>query len=52
MAHPIKELPPEVLCKKVALRNFPKFTGKRLCQSLFFIKVAGLRLAVLLKKRL
>ena len=38
--------------KKVVLRNFAKFTGKRLCQSLFFNKVAGLRLATLLKKRL
>ena len=27
--------------KKVVLRNFPKFTGKHLCQSLFFNKVAG-----------
>ena len=26
--------------KKVALKNFPKFTGKHLCQSLFFNKVA------------
>ena len=26
---------PEVFCKKSALRNFAKFTGKRLCQSLF-----------------
>ena len=41
-----------VLLKKVVLRNFEKFTGKRLCQSLFFSKVAGLRPATLLKKRL
>ena len=27
---------------KGALRNFTKFTGKPLCQSLFFKKVAGL----------
>ena len=27
--------------KKGVLRNFAKFTGKRLCQSLFFKKVAG-----------
>ena len=37
-------------------RNFSKFTGKHLCQSLFFNKVAGLtpflRSATLLKKRL
>ena len=32
---------PEVFCKKDALRNFTKFTGKHLCQSLFFNKVAG-----------
>ena len=31
--------------KKGVLRNFAKFTGKPLCQSLFFNKVAGLRLA-------
>ena len=34
------------------LQNFTKFTGKHLCQSLFFSKVAGLRPATLLKKRL
>ena len=28
--------------KKGVLRNFTKFTGKHLCQSLFFNKVAGL----------
>ena len=28
-------------CKKGVLRNFTKFTGKRLCQSLFFNKVAA-----------
>ena len=32
---------PEVLCEKGVLRNFSKFTGKHLCQSLFFNKVAG-----------
>ena len=31
---------PEVFCKKGVFRNFKKFTGKRLCQSLFFNKVA------------
>ena len=34
------------------LRNFAKFTGKHLCQSLHFNKAAGLRPATLLKKRL
>ena len=39
--------------KKGVLRIFAKFTGKHLCQSLFFNKVAGLRpQATLLKKRL
>ena len=38
--------------RKVVLRNFSKFTGKKLCQSLFFNKVARLRPATLLKKRL
>ena len=33
----------EVFCKKDVLKNFPKFAGKHLCQSLFFNKVAGLR---------
>ena len=43
---------PEVFCKKGVLRNLAKFTGKHLCQSLFFKKVAGLRPETLLKKRL
>ena len=33
----------DVVLKKAVLRNFAKFTGKHLCQSLFFNKVAGLR---------
>ena len=32
---------PKVFCKKGALRNFVKFTGKHLYQRLFFNKVAG-----------
>ena len=43
---------PEVFCKKGFLNNFANFTGKHLCQSLFFNKVRGLRPATLLKKRL
>ena len=43
---------PEVFCKKDVLKNFIKFTGKHLCQSLFFNEVAGLRPATSLKKRL
>ena len=38
--------------KKGVLTNFAKFTGKHMCQSLFFNKVADLRVATLLKKRL
>ena len=38
--------------KKCVLRNFIKFTGKHLFQSIFFIRVADLRAATLLKKRL
>ena len=38
--------------KKGVLRNSTKFTGKHLCQRLFFNKVAGLRPATLLKKSL
>ena len=37
-----RSIRPEVFCKK-DLRNFAKFTGKLLCLSLFFRKVAGLR---------
>ena len=33
---------PEVFCKKSVLVNFTKFTGKHLCQSFFFNKVADL----------
>ena len=47
-----KKQTPEVLFKKGALKIFTKFTGKHLCQSLFFNKVAGLRPATLLKMRL
>ena len=42
---------PEVFYKKSVFRNFTKFTGKRLCQSLFFNNVADLRPVTLLKKR-
>ena len=43
---------PEVFCKKAVFKNFAKFSGKHLCESLFFNKVAGPRSATLLKKRL
>ena len=42
----------EIIRKKGVLRNFTKFTGKYMCQTLFFNKVPGLRRATLLKKRL
>ena len=38
--------------KEGVIRSFTKFTEKHLCQSLFFNKVAGLRPATLLKKRI
>ena len=41
-----------VFCKTGILENSTKFTGKYLCQSLFFNRVAALRPATLLKKRL
>ena len=42
----------EVSYKKGVHRKFAKFTGKHLCQSLFFLlKLQGFRLAALLKKR-
>ena len=44
--------PSELLCRKGVLRNFAKFTEKHLRQSLSLHKVAGLRSATLLKKRL
>ena len=43
---------PEIFCKEGVLGNFTNFTGKHLCQSFFFNKVAGLRPVTLLKKRL
>ena len=38
--------------EKIVLKNFAKFTGKHLCHSLFFNKVAGARPATFLEKRL
>ena len=35
--------------KKSVLKNYPKFTGKYLCQSLFLNKVAGFFLRILRK---
>ena len=39
-----------VLKEKFVLRNFTKFSGKPLCQRLFFNKVAGLRPSNLFEK--
>ena len=47
-----KSSQPEVFCKKCALKNFAKFTGKHLCQSFFFNKFAGLKAALLKKDTL
>ena len=41
---------PEVFCKKAVLKTFAKFTGKHLCQSLFFNKVTGCDLQLCLKR--
>ena len=41
----------EVFCKKGVYKNLAKFTGKHLCQNLFFNKSDGVRPATLLKKR-
>ena len=45
-----KKQPKVMFCKKGVLKNFVKFTGKHLCQSLFFNKFAGVRSETLLKK--
>ena len=50
--HKLRSSHPEVFFKNGILRNFTKFTGKHLCQSLFFNNVAGPRPVTLLKKRL
>ena len=43
---------PDVFYKKGVLRNFTKFTGKRLRQSLFFDKIADLACNFIKKERL
>ena len=40
----------EMFCEKGVLRNFAKLTGKQLCQSLFFDKVAGSGQVFFIKK--
>ena len=44
----IRSSGPHIFYQKGYLRNFAKFTGKHLCQSLYFNKVAELRPATLL----
>ena len=41
---------PELFCKKRVLRNFVKFSGKHLWQSLFYNKVSGLKPVIFLKR--
>ena len=48
----LQKMPPEVIYKKGVLKNFAKFTGKHLYQSLCFNKIADLMPATLLKKRI
>ena len=52
--YPVKNRSSHQSCsvRKGVLRNFAKFTEKHKRQSVFFNKVAGLRPATLLKKRL
>ena len=47
----VQKQPPDVFHDIGVLKIFAKLTGKHLCQSLFFNKIAGLRPATLLKKR-
>ena len=48
----VQKQPPEVFFKKSVLKNFANFTGKHLCRSLFFNKVADLRVCNFARKRL
>ena len=49
MKYLVQKQSPGGVLKKGVYRNFAKFTGKHLCQSLYFNKVAGLRPATMLK---
>ena len=48
----VQKQPPTVFCKKGVFKNFGKFTGKHLCQRLFFNKVTDLTPANLSEKSL
>ena len=50
--HNIEAVAQGMFCKKDVPKTFAKFTGKHLCRSLFFDKVAGVCSVTLLKKRL
>ena len=47
-----RSIHPKMSCEKSVLKNFTKFTGKNMCRSLLFNKIACIRLATFLKKRL
>ena len=51
-SHELEAVVQRCSVKKGVPRNLAKFTGKKLCQNLFFNKVGGLRPATLFKKRL
>ena len=42
--------PPDVFCRKGCSKNFPNFTGKHLCWSLFLMKLQAFKPAHLLKR--
>ena len=46
----VQKQPPEMLFKKVVLKNFAHLTEKHLCWSLFLIKMEAWRPATLLKR--
>ena len=46
----LKKQPPEVFCKKGALKNFAYFTGKQLCWNLFLIKLQAWGSVTFLKR--
>ena len=48
--NPFQKKPPKVFYKKAVLKNFAIFTGKRLCWSLFLIKLQDSSPAFLLKR--
>ena len=52
LCHSTESTHPEMFCEKGVLKNFAKFTGKHLCQTFSFSKVAVLTPATLFKKKL